>query len=260
MKKNILSTLMLSSFITASPIAESAIIDASFNGLFTMFSAEGAVVQNTNYPYFGDETWGYGRRTQISGNISFNSETGGGSATISPFEWLNNFTNPNMNLNLDFQAIGDGLGGEGSLLFVNGTMEWGGNPTTNFSLIWDASGLITAKSYAPGTLISGVGSTAASDNLSWYGNSLAMGSLPISTTTYNTTTWPDGSGGLPLIQDHLGIGGSPMTGGAWQGFSMNIDINEIALTDVATVPVPAAVWFFGSGLIGLFGLARRKNN
>lgn len=26
----------------------------------------------------------------------------------------------------------------------------------------------------------------------------------------------------------------------------------------AVVPVPAAVWLFGSGLLGLFGIARRK--
>jgi hypothetical protein len=28
--------------------------------------------------------------------------------------------------------------------------------------------------------------------------------------------------------------------------------------DVGAVPVPAAVWLFGSGLLGLFGVARRK--
>jgi len=28
---------------------------------------------------------------------------------------------------------------------------------------------------------------------------------------------------------------------------------------VSNVPVPAAIWLFGSGLIGLFGIARRKN-
>ncbi|MBI5783055.1 MAG: VPLPA-CTERM sorting domain-containing protein, partial [Gammaproteobacteria bacterium] len=28
--------------------------------------------------------------------------------------------------------------------------------------------------------------------------------------------------------------------------------------DVAVVPVPAAVWLFGSGLLGLIGVARRK--
>jgi len=29
--------------------------------------------------------------------------------------------------------------------------------------------------------------------------------------------------------------------------------------DVSAVPVPAAVWLFGSGLLGLLGLARRKH-
>ena len=30
--------------------------------------------------------------------------------------------------------------------------------------------------------------------------------------------------------------------------------------DVSAVPVPAAVWLFGSGLLGLIGLARRKKS
>jgi hypothetical protein len=29
-------------------------------------------------------------------------------------------------------------------------------------------------------------------------------------------------------------------------------------SDIAAVPVPAAVWLFGSGLMGLFSLARKK--
>jgi len=33
---------------------------------------------------------------------------------------------------------------------------------------------------------------------------------------------------------------------------------EVQLTSISSVPVPAAVWLFGSGLIGLVGLARRK--
>ncbi len=33
---------------------------------------------------------------------------------------------------------------------------------------------------------------------------------------------------------------------------------DAAYLDVVAVPVPAAVWLFGSGLIGLIGLARRK--
>ena len=39
-------------------------------------------------------------------------------------------------------------------------------------------------------------------------------------------------------------------------FGANANAN--IYTNVSAVPVPAAVWLFGSGLIGLIGLARRK--
>ena len=34
--------------------------------------------------------------------------------------------------------------------------------------------------------------------------------------------------------------------------------DDCSFTDVSAVPVPAAVWLFGSGLLGLVGVARRK--
>jgi hypothetical protein len=42
---------------------------------------------------------------------------------------------------------------------------------------------------------------------------------------------------------------------AYKGSTLGMDL-RIQLT---AVPVPAAVWLFGSGLIGLVGFARRKN-
>ena len=39
---------------------------------------------------------------------------------------------------------------------------------------------------------------------------------------------------------------------------MDGDINDVL--GISTVPVPAAVWLFGSGLIGLAGVARRRRN
>lgn len=36
------------------------------------------------------------------------------------------------------------------------------------------------------------------------------------------------------------------------------DINFRTWMDVSAIPVPAAVWLFGSGLLGLVGMARRK--
>ena len=61
------------------------------------------------------------------------------------------------------------------------------------------------------------------------------------------------SSSLPIEADtyllrNYGYGG---TGGTW---------DYTWTFEVTTVPVPAAVWLFGSGLIGLVGLARRKAN
>lgn len=50
--------------------------------------------------------------------------------------------------------------------------------------------------------------------------------------------------------DGDGIPGIGMINGPFPGFNANFDFT--------VVPVPAAVWLFGSGLLGLIGVARRK--
>lgn len=47
----------------------------------------------------------------------------------------------------------------------------------------------------------------------------------------------------------------------WHDFSQACATGDLGIRlhgDVSTVPVPAAVWLFGSGLIGLIGFARKK--
>ena len=44
-----------------------------------------------------------------------------------------------------------------------------------------------------------------------------------------------------------------------QGYAQVNGSTAFHLTEVSAVPVPAAVWLFGSGLIGLAGMARRKS-
>ena len=66
----------------------------------------------------------------------------------------------------------------------------------------------------------------------------------------------DGSISMQTIDaDGDGIIGSPMVSGPFPGFNAAFD--GVA-TPVSAVPVPAAVWLFGSGLVGLAGVARRK--
>ena len=49
-----------------------------------------------------------------------------------------------------------------------------------------------------------------------------------------------------------GFNGISFVDGPFNGFSPNFNFGQ--------VPVPAAVWLFGSGLIGLIGLAKRKQS
>jgi hypothetical protein len=78
---------------------------------------------------------------------------------------------------------------------------------------------------------------------------------------------------LSINQVYLGVDILPLLNPLWgPGFSVPIenDIIEISLLQtlsrnaygfdivVSQVPIPPAVWLFGSGLIGLVGIARRK--
>jgi len=74
-----------------------------------------------------------------------------------------------------------------------------------------------------------------------------LGSLPLGTTTgdlataaYGPATW-----GTSLFGQGASAAGA---------FSFDFTVEYV----VTAVPVPAAVWLFGSGLLGLIGISRRK--
>ena len=56
------------------------------------------------------------------------------------------------------------------------------------------------------------------------------------------------------------IGGSTSTreDESWKGTGSGYVLYKPNMWSVASVPIPGAVWLFGSGLIGLIGVARRK--
>ena len=75
---------------------------------------------------------------------------------------------------------------------------------------------------------------------------LVTGAAPVATLTF--TAIGVGSS-LVTVGDGAGLGG---------GWSPPIDTYNAGTVNVNAVPVPAAVWLFGSGLLGLVGIARRK--
>jgi hypothetical protein len=188
--------------------------------------------------------------------------------------------------NISMQAIGNGgidCGGPGvhsstpcapgPLLLGNMGFTWNAGAVNMMpiNIVWDAVGLFGAL--AGGISVSQTitgGTFAATENFDFDSNTsptrtkfLPIGAGPIVTTTWNTSTIPPGtagtnpSGTLPLITDS--IGGTPMPDGPFPANNANFDIMSIHVTNIIPdVPIPAAVWLFGSGLLGLAGIARRR--
>ena len=261
MKKTLLNTAVASVLSSAliGP-AQADIVPFSFDALFTMvsvsdFGVATVPVQNTSYPYYGDPTWGYGKRTPLTGTMYLDTATGAGTGTIAPFEFF--ASGPVVAHDITLQAVGDGNGGPGAFVIGNMLFDW--NDTTNISvqIVLDAAGLfgcmgggMTVGDTCTGSYPDPLGAT---DGIK--GN-LPMGPVPVATSTLDTD-------GVSITGDD-GIGGSPMDNGPFEGFSVNLDMTSVTMTSIHNfpqpVPIPAAVWLFGSGLICLVGFARRKKD
>ncbi len=268
MKKTLLSVALGTALgLSATPSqALNTNVNLEFSGLLTFLDPGGFAITNVSKPYYYDATWGYGLRTQISGTMQFDTNTGAGTGTISPFEFLNGNGSTYFS-NFELQAIGDGVGGPGSLMIANLDFNWNGNPPVSTQVVLDAAGLFTELaggiSYgdtfdAVSCATSGACTTPASNDIKQ--GKYPIGPAPISTSSFNTSGQT--GFGTTLAQLSLGtddgIGGSPMDNGSLSGFNLNYDFTSI--TVVSTVPVPAAAWLFGSGLLGLASFARRRKS
>ena len=261
LKKKAISVAIASALtaVVSAP-AQAAVIDMSYQGLFTMLDPTGKGLQNTSYPFYGDPTWGYGKRTQISGTMQFDTVTGAGSGTVNPFNFFSG--GPANALGVTFQSIGGGL------MLGNMLFNWNSsNITTN--IVLDGSGLFGALAGGIPPVSATLDQAAcaglpcslpASDGA--FKGSQPIGAVPIATSSFNvagSTGFGTTLGQLSLGTDD-GIGGTPMDNGPFSGFNANFDITSVHVDAVSQVPVPAAVWLFGSGLLGLVGVARRRKS
>lgn len=303
-KKNVLSVAVAAVMgVAAAPqVAMADIITANWTGVFTMLDSGGAALANTSNTVKAANQF----QTTVTGTMTFDTATGAGSATLVPFEFYNG-TSPAEAVGITMQAIGDGMGGQGSLVLGNMLFNWNGNNGIPVSLVLDAAGFFGGMQgglIGDGNLsqaeVAGFGAVPASDGT--YTNAtflyLGLGPAIMATTAWNTSfaagcslgdcMGVSPSGALPLVLDtvannndyiantgatagthdangdtfatYYGVGGNPMADGPFQGFNANFDITSltnIVVTPTA-VPVPAAAWLLGSGLLGLVGVARRR--
>ncbi len=81
----------------------------------------------------------------------------------------------------------------------------------------------------------------------WNGTSFNQGNSAVTIDSFDATTG-----------DFAASWTSPVVGGAFNGQDGSWTITGNAAAATSAVPVPAAVWLFGSGLVGLAGVARRR--
>ena len=222
----------------------------------------------------------YGNRTPLSGTISFDLSTGAGVGTINPFFFFGDIpgSGPGTNIadfqNLTFQRVDTAGTLVGTML-----LSWNG-AGHSISIVLDASGLFANLNAmiagGPTSTISGVGALPATDGLNFQSGpsvtTYPLGPSPIASKTLNAlgceaqplatqvNAWtinPTGNiANCDLTQDD-GIGGSPAVSAAFANLNFIFDATSVQFDGLSQVPVPAGVWLFGSGLLGLIGLARR---
>ena len=202
--------------------------------------------------------------TPIAASLSYDTVTGFGSSDLSIT--MDQAWNGSIATFHDISMSQTGA----NLITGSLQVDWGGGINMPLHIEWDATGLFNAIGFGlqAGDVLSGsdlyydANGNGVQDPGEFRENiNSATPYSSIYEDAYygGTGSNPDPQGPAPMAatSNSLGLDGTT----PFPGFRGYLDIgsgNSMHVASVESVPVPAAVWLFGSGLLGLLGVARRK--
>lgn len=230
-----------------------ASITFDFTGRFILTGPNGDIMWN------GDRTY-----MPISASLTYNTNTGLGDSNLSI-----EVTGPDFfGYPVVFHDISMTRQSGTNIIDGNVLVDWNVTPNMPMHVEWDATGLINAIDFGlqAGDKLSGTNLYRDSnedgvwDANEWVANinSATPYSDSIQALAFGyDPSWDQGPAPMAATINSQGLDETTPFFGV-RGY---IDIgsgNSMYVTSVSDVPVPAAFWLFGSGLIGLAGFARRK--
>jgi len=245
MKKSI-SACTLGLCLALPTVSHADIITFDFTGRLIVADAEGTVLNNQGLPY-----------TPIAASLTYNTITGLGSSGLSI-----TMSDPFLDTPATFHDISM-TRTSASLISGEVLVDWGINSNMPLHIEWDVTGLFNAIDFGleVGDVLSGTDlyRDANGNGVQDAGEYLAniFSATPYSDSLIaNPSDW-EGPAPMAATSGSPGLDATtPFT--STRGY-VNIGRgNSMHVTELTTVPVPAAVWLFGSGLLGLIGIAKRK--
>ena len=261
-RETLLRTVFLLCIVT--PItAQSAVLGFHFTGNLMVADPVGGILSNGEDANFIPIPL-----TPISATLNYDTVAGIGGSDMSIVMAGGFWSNPATFHDITLQH-------DAGTNTINGNIlvDWSGNINMPMHISWDATGFLTAINLGlqVGDTISGTTLKQDTNNdgaFDTFTNVLSANPYSdtlMSNSVYSSSYTDEGPAPLAATSSSLGLGydinGDYIGGTPFDGIRGYINIgsgNSLTVTSIEAVPVPAAVWLFGSGLIGLIGVARRK--